>query len=100
MNGMATRDPTSTELARRGLPRSVGEWLRRLMAQVMEGLSRQAINRRVLTQLGGMSDRELRDIGLVRQDVIDAVARSPDEDASSLLLDRRNERRRPRRGGC
>ena len=55
------------------------------------GLSRQAQNRRVLHRLSAMSDRELRDIGLVRQDVVDA-ALPGNGDASHLLLARREER--------
>lgn len=77
--------------------RSVAAVARRLAAQAAEGLSRQAINRRVLSQLGGMSDRELRDIGLVRQDVVDAAALAPNQDSTVLLLARRNERRGLRR---
>ena len=62
-----------------------------------EELSRQAMNRRVLRQLSAMSERELRDIGLVRQDLFDASSLSAGEDASLLLVDRRNERRAARR---
>ncbi|GJE19253.1 DUF1127 domain-containing protein [Methylobacterium marchantiae] len=65
--------------------------LRRLLAQIASGLSRQAINRRVVRKLAVMSDRELKDIGLVRQDVEDAG--SGVGDASLLLLARRDERR-------
>jgi hypothetical protein len=49
-----------------------------------------------------MSDRELRDIGLSRQDVLDAGILLVEGDASDFLVDRRNERRASRsipRGG-
>lgn len=61
-----------------------------------DGLSRHAQNRRVHYRLSVMSDRELRDIGLVRQDVVDA-ALPGNGDASHLLLARRDERRNGRR---
>jgi uncharacterized protein YjiS (DUF1127 family) len=68
---------------------------RRLLADAAAGLSRQAINRRVLRKLSAMSDRELKDIGLIRQDVTDAG--SGETDASQFLLSRRAERREARR---
>ncbi|MBX9934677.1 MAG: DUF1127 domain-containing protein [Methylobacterium sp.] len=66
-------------------------------SRIGEELSRQAMNRRVLQQLSAMSERELRDIGLVRQDLFDASSLSGSGDASLLLVDRRNERRAGRR---
>lgn len=66
-----------------------------LIAKAAAGLSRQAMNRRVLHKLGVMSDRELKDIGLVRQDIADAATSAGD--ASLLLLARRDERRIARR---
>ncbi|MDO9425279.1 MAG: DUF1127 domain-containing protein [Methylobacterium sp.] len=67
-----------------------------LLAPVAAGLSRAAINARVLRQLGGMSERELKDIGLIRQDLFDAAALRLDGDATSLLLARRDERKAAR----
>ncbi|NEU11995.1 DUF1127 domain-containing protein [Methylobacterium sp. BTF04] len=75
-------------------------FVRSVVAQAAAGLSRQAINRRVLSQLDGMSDRELKDIGLIRQDVADAAQLSPEQDASCLLIARRDERRGSRWRGC
>ena len=51
--------------------------------------------RRTMTQLSRMSEYELRDIGLTRQDVADASALPLDADPSSLLVKRRAGRERP-----
>lgn len=72
-------------------------WVLRQMAALAAGLSRAAINRRVVGQLSRMSDRELKDIGLVRQDVRDSEMLLLEGDASSFLLGRREERRNARR---
>jgi uncharacterized protein YjiS (DUF1127 family) len=48
--------------------------------------------RRTMAQLAGMSDYELRDIGLTRQDVSDASALPLDADPSALLVRRRVSR--------
>jgi hypothetical protein len=53
---------------------------------------RVATNRRVLHRLSVMSDRELRDIGLIRQDLQDADL--PGVDAVAFLRERRDARRR------
>ena len=45
--------------------------------------------RRAMTQLARMSDYELRDIGLTRQDVVDVSALPLDEDPTALLARRR-----------
>jgi uncharacterized protein YjiS (DUF1127 family) len=77
-------------------------WLSAGLAAAASGISRAAINRRVVRQLSAMSDRELRDIGLSRQDVLDAGILLVEGDASDFLVDRRNERRASRsvpRGG-
>jgi hypothetical protein len=42
-----------------------------------------------MTQLARMSDYELRDIGLTRQDVVDVSALPLDEDPTALLAGRR-----------
>jgi uncharacterized protein YjiS (DUF1127 family) len=44
--------------------------------------------------LAGMSEHELRDIGLSRQDVIDASAYKAGEDPTQMLATRAEERRR------
>ena len=49
--------------------------------------------RRAMTQLAQMSDYELRDIGLTRQDVVDVTALPLDEDPTALLARRRARRR-------
>jgi hypothetical protein len=45
-----------------------------------------------------MSEYELRDIGLTRQDVVDATALPLDSDPSPLLVRRRAARERPAPG--
>ena len=54
--------------------------------------------RRTMSQLSGMSDAELRDIGLSRQDLSDATALPLDADPSPLLVRRRAARERPAPG--
>ncbi|GJD38197.1 MULTISPECIES: DUF1127 domain-containing protein [Methylobacterium] len=73
----------------------LARFARRLLAKAAAELSRQAINRRVLHKLSVMTDRELKDIGLIRQDVTDAGAGPAD--ASQFLISRRDERREARR---
>lgn len=65
--------------------------------RIAAAVSRDAINRRVLRQLSAMSERDLKDIGLVRQDVVDASSLYADRDASLFLVGRRDERRASRR---
>ena len=71
--------------------------LARWMAAAAGGVSRAALNRRVVRQLSAMSDRDLRAIGLVRQDVLDSAALLREGDASDFLIGRRDERRAARR---
>lgn len=77
------------------LARRVSLVAARLFTGLAAELSRQAINRRVLRKLSVMTDRELKDIGLIRQDVMDAGA--VEADASQFLLVRQDERREARR---
>ena len=51
--------------------------------------------RRTMSELARMSDYELRDIGLIRQDLMDASALPLDADPSDLLMRRRAGRARP-----
>ena len=53
--------------------------------------------RRTLTQLAGLSEYELRDIGLSRQDLVDFTARPLDEDPTPHLARSRAARTRMRR---
>ncbi|MCJ2092277.1 DUF1127 domain-containing protein [Methylobacterium sp. J-072] len=64
-------------------------------AEVRTGLSRVAMNRRVLHRLSTLSARELKDIGLTPQDVADAGVPGR-HDAIALLVGRRDARRRGR----
>jgi uncharacterized protein YjiS (DUF1127 family) len=48
--------------------------------------------RRTMSQLAGMTDFELRDIGLTRQDLADVTARPLDEDPTRYLVGARSAR--------
>lgn len=71
-------------------------------ASLRADLASVARDRRVLHQLASLSDRELKDIGLWRQDVRDAGL-FENGDASRFLVERREARRSARdafrRGG-
>ncbi len=56
--------------------------------------SRVSAARRAMRQLARMSDYELRDIGLVRQDIVDASMLGPDDDPPAMLARRRGARER------
>lgn len=58
---------------------------------------RVARTRKVMRQLSAMSTHELRDIGLVSQDVESAQALSLDEDPTRFLASRARERAEARR---
>lgn len=76
---------------------SFGGWLRSAGALAMHVLtwpSRFVAARAVMNRLGAMSDHELRDIGLTRQDLRDATALVPDEDPTRLLAGRAASRTR------
>lgn len=53
---------------------------------------RVARTRKVMNQLAGMSDYELRDIGLIRDDIVSAQAVPLDRDPTLLLEQRARER--------
>ena len=72
---------------------SLGAALRRALTWP----ARVGAARRTLAQLSRMSEYELRDIGLTRQDVADATALPMDADPSTLLVRRRSARERPSR---
>jgi uncharacterized protein YjiS (DUF1127 family) len=59
--------------------------------------SRVIAARRTLSQLAGLSEYELRDIGLSRQDLVDFTARPLDEDPTPHLADSRAARARTAR---
>ena len=65
------------------------------VAELLADLGGAARNRRVLHRLASLSDRELKDIGLWRQDVRDAGL-IENGDASRFLLERREARRSAR----
>jgi uncharacterized protein YjiS (DUF1127 family) len=70
---------------------SLGAVLRRALTWP----ARVGAARRTMAQFARMSDHELRDIGLIRQDLADIVALPLDADPSSLLVKRRAARERP-----
>jgi uncharacterized protein YjiS (DUF1127 family) len=92
MNGFA---PTCPDDGRNHRP---------LLAVVGAGVARALLwpgrviaARRTLSQLAGLSDYELRDIGLSRQDLVDFTAQPLDEDPTPHLADSRAARaRKPR----
>jgi uncharacterized protein YjiS (DUF1127 family) len=78
--------------SRRPLARALG-------AAVLRALfwpSRVIAARRTLAQLAGLSEYELRDIGLSRQDLVDFTARPLDEDPTPHLARSRAARVRAR----
>ena len=67
---------------------------RSILARLAGWPARIVAARQAMTQLAGMSDRELRDIGLLRQDLRDATALPLDADPTRLLAARAQDRRR------
>jgi uncharacterized protein YjiS (DUF1127 family) len=59
--------------------------------------SRVLAARRTLSELAGLSEYELRDIGLSRQDLVDFTARPLDEDPTPYLAQSREARARSMR---
>jgi uncharacterized protein YjiS (DUF1127 family) len=80
-------------LARRAY-RGVAGTLRRAISWP----ARVGAARRTMSQLARMSEYELRDIGLTRQDLLDVTALPIDSDPSALLARRRAARERPSPG--
>jgi uncharacterized protein YjiS (DUF1127 family) len=70
---------------------TAGAALRRMLSWP----ARVAAARRTMAQLARMSDIEMHDIGLVRQDTVDLDAVSLEGEASSQSLRRRATRERP-----
>jgi uncharacterized protein YjiS (DUF1127 family) len=62
--------------------------------RVLTWPARVGAARRTMLQLAGMSEYELRDIGLTRSDINDATALPLDADPSGLLVRRRAWRER------
>ena len=76
--------------------RVVAGW-KRVAARVSSDLSRPALNDRVLHRLSTLSDRDLRDIGLDRSDLVDA-ALPENGDATRFLVARRDARHQAHHG--
>ncbi len=77
---------------RAGLARALGAALTRALLWP----ARVVMARRTLAQLAGLSEYELRDIGLSRQDLVDLSARPLDEDPTPHLARSRAARARAR----
>ena len=77
-----------TLLSRHGLSHAAAAARRAL-----EWPARVSAARRAMNQLAHMSDYELRDIGLTRQDVFDVSALPLDQDPTALLARRREAAR-------
>ena len=69
-----------------------------IAARALGWPARVGAARRAMSQLARMSDYELRDIGLVRQDIVDAAALRPEADPSAMLARRRAVRERSASG--
>ena len=69
-----------------------------VLTRVLQWPARVGAARRAMSQLARMSDYELRDIGLTRQDVVDVSALPLDEDPTALLARRRAAAREPQAG--
>ena len=68
------------------------------LLRVLSWPARVAAARRTMSELARMSDYELRDIGLTRQDLNDATSLPLDDDPSRLFVRRRASRERPAAG--
>jgi uncharacterized protein YjiS (DUF1127 family) len=64
------------------------------LKRALSSPARVSAERRAMSQLARMSDQELSDIGLVRQDVVDSGALRLDADRSAMLAGRRAARER------
>ncbi len=75
--------PTSSATASRGL--------REILGRVVS-LWTAVLHRRDVVRLLDLDDRQLRDIGLIRNDVLGALAEPITHDPSHVLLDRSTDR--------
>lgn len=64
------------------------------LASIMSWPGRAIRHRQLMNQMAHMSDFELKDIGLSRQDVFDAGAVGFADDPSAVLAERAADRRR------
>ena len=71
-----------------------------LLGQAAAWPFRVAATRRAMAALGALNDRELADIGLVRQDLRDVSALALNEDPTAILAERADQRRRRRLPAC
>ena len=93
MNASAAPCPDLQGFGRRP-DRTALETLAALAARVVLWPIRVMEARRTLSQLAGLSDYELRDVGLIRQDLANLTARPLDEDPTPYLTSARISRAR------
>jgi uncharacterized protein YjiS (DUF1127 family) len=91
MTGFAAARPDARHSQVR-LARALGA----AVVRVLLWPARVVAARRTLAQLAGLSEYELRDIGLSRQDLVDFTARPLDEDPTPHLVRSRAARARAR----
>ncbi|MDP4025301.1 DUF1127 domain-containing protein [Methylobacterium sp. NEAU 140] len=94
MQASGCEDLGQARNARSSVRRGLG-FIAAALARLADDLGRPARDRRVLHRLSTLSDRELRDIGLWRQDLSDAVL-PENGSVSAFLIDRREARRAAR----
>jgi uncharacterized protein YjiS (DUF1127 family) len=85
MNASALRFKDVSALA----PRRRSSFFQKLHALAMRLIlwpARVLATRRTLAELGGLSEYELRDVGLTRQDLMNLTARPLDEDPTPHLV--------------
>lgn len=87
--------PTAAERGHAALSRALRALPTALDAVVM-GPFRAMENRRLIDTMAAMSDHDLKDIGLTRGDIRDAMAVPVGSDGSLFLAARRDARRRTR----
>jgi uncharacterized protein YjiS (DUF1127 family) len=93
MNASAARCPEVSAFGRPPRP-SMLAVLAAMAERILLWPARVVAARRTLAQLAGMTDYELRDVGLIRQDLADLTARPLDEDPTPHLTRARISRAR------
>jgi uncharacterized protein YjiS (DUF1127 family) len=81
MNAVTAPCPNPSSLGRH----SLGDRLAAFAARVALWPAHVIATRRTLAQLASLSEYELRDVGLTRQDLVDITARPLDEDPTPHL---------------
>lgn len=85
---------TSRDCAAHAIPESGARRVLRIALAIVSWPARAWQIRQEYALLAGMSEHELRDIGLSRQDVVDVSGYAVGEDPTLILAKRAEERRR------